>query len=193
MLRPTYPLLTNRLSLRPFRDDDLDGFHAIQSRPDVVRYLYWEPKSRDEAREMLERRMLQTAIGAEGDGLHIAADLRATGVLVGHFSLLFGSQEHRQGEIGFVMHPDHHGRGYATEGAQLMLRLGFEELGLHRIVGRCDARNMGSARLMERLGMRREAHLIENEFIKGEWTDEFVFAMLDREWQVRQPRVQARR
>jgi RimJ/RimL family protein N-acetyltransferase len=112
-------------------------------------------------------------------------------MLVGHFSLFFASQGHRQGEIGFVMHPDQHGHGYATEGAELMLRLGFEELGLHRIVGRCDARNTGSGRLMERLGMRREAHLIENEFIKGEWTDEFVYAILDREWQVRA--AQARR
>ena len=189
MLRPTYPLLTERLSLRPFRDEDLDAFHAIQSRPDVVRYLYWEPRSRAEAEEMLGRRKLQTAIESEGDGLHLAADLRASGDLVGHFSLRWSSQEHRQGEVGFVMHPDHHGRGYATEGAQLMLRLGFEELDLHRIVGRCDGRNTASARLMERLGMRREAHLLENEFIKGEWTGELVFAILAREWQARPSQV----
>jgi RimJ/RimL family protein N-acetyltransferase len=182
MLHPTYPLFTERLVLRPFRDDDLDAFHDIQSRPDVVRYLLWEAKTRDEAREMLGRRMLQTAIDKEGDGLHLAADLRATDELVGHISLFYGSEEHRQGEVGFVIHPDHHGRGYATEGARLMLRLGFEGLGLHRIIGRCDARNISSARVMERLGMRREAHLIENEFIKGEWTDEFIYAMLDREW-----------
>lgn len=182
MLHPTYPLLTERLSLRPFRDDDLDAFHAIQSLRDVVRFLYWDPQSRDGAREMLERRKLQVAIDREGEGLHLAADLPSTEGLVGHFSLFFASQEHRQGEIGFVMHPEHHGHGYATEGARLMLRLGFEELGLHRIVGRCDGRNTSSARLMERLGMRREAHLVENEFIKGEWTDELVFAMLDREW-----------
>lgn len=185
MLHPTFPLLTDRLALRPFRDDDLDAFHAIQARPDVVRYLYWEPRSRDQAREMLERRKLQVAIDSEGDGLHLAADIRATGELVGHFSLLWSSAEHRTGEVGFVMEPDHHGKGFGTEGATLMLRLGFEELRLHRIIGRCDARNAPSARLMERLGMRREAHLIENEFIKGEWTDELVYAILDRDWEDR--------
>jgi RimJ/RimL family protein N-acetyltransferase len=183
MLHPTYPILTDRLLLRPFRDDDLDAFHAIQRRDDVVRYLYWEPKSRDESNEMLQRRMLQVAIDKEGDGLHLAAELRGTGEMIGHFSLFLASQEHRHGEVGFVMHPDHHGHGYATEGARVMLRLGFEELGLHRIVGRCDARNESSWRLMERLGMRREAHLIENEFVKGEWTDELDYAMLEREWQ----------
>ena len=182
MLRPTYPLLTERLLLRPFRDDDLDAFHAIQRRPDVVRYLYWEPRSRDESSEMLGRRKLQVAINKEGDGLHLAAEFRSTGELVGHFSLYYASQEHRLGEIGFVVHPDHHGHGYASEGARLMLRLGFEDLRLHRIIGRCDARNVSSARLMERLGMRREAHLVENEFVKGEWTDELDYAMLDREW-----------
>ena len=185
MLSPIYPLLTERLALRPFVDDDLDAFHAIQSRPDVVRYLYWEPRSLEEAREMLGRRMRQTVIDKEGDGLHLAADLRASGQLVGHFNLVLSSQAHRQGEVGFVVHPDHHGHGYATEGATLMLRLGFEELALHRIVGRCDARNTASARLMERLGMRREAHLLENEFVKGEWTDELVYALLDREWRAR--------
>lgn len=182
MLHPTYPLLTERLALRPFRTDDLDAFHDIQRRPDVVRYLLWEPKTRDEAQEMLGRRMLQTSIDKEGDGLHLAADLRATGELVGHISLYYSSAEHRQGEVGFVVHPDHHGQGYATEGTRIMLRLGFEELGLHRIIGRCDARNSASARVMERLGMRREAHLLENEYIKGEWTDEFDYAILDREW-----------
>jgi RimJ/RimL family protein N-acetyltransferase len=185
MLHPTYPLLTERLSLRPFRDDDLDAYHAIHSRPDVVRYLYWEPRSWDQTREMLGRRILETQIEREGEGLHLAADLRSTGTLIGHFNLFYVSEAHHQGEIGFVVHPDHHGRGFATEGAELMLRLGFEGLGLHRIVGRCAARNDGSWRLMERLGMRREAHLIENEFVKGEWSDELVYAMLDREWQAR--------
>jgi RimJ/RimL family protein N-acetyltransferase len=182
MLRPDYPVLTDRLALRPFRDDDLDAFHDIQRRPDVVRFLYWEPRSRDEAAEMLGRRMRKTSIDKEGDGLDLAAELRSSGELIGHFGLFFRSEEHHQGEIGFVVHPDHHGHGYATEGARVMLRFGFEDLGLHRIIGRCDARNLASARVMERLGMRREAHLVENEFVKGEWADELDYAMLDREW-----------
>jgi RimJ/RimL family protein N-acetyltransferase len=63
-----------------------------------------------------------------------------------------------------------------------MLRLGFEGLGLHRIVGRCDARNRASAKVMERLGMRREAYFRQNEIVRGEWTDELVYAMLADEW-----------
>lgn len=85
------------------------------------------------------------------------------------------------------MNPDYSGHGYATEAAQAMLALGFTELGLHRIYGRCDARNDASSKLMVRLDMRREAHFRHNEIFKGEWGDEFVYAMLQSEWQAQQP------
>jgi RimJ/RimL family protein N-acetyltransferase len=182
MLRPSFPLRTERLLLRPFGDDDLQALYLMQSREDVTRYLYWGPRSPDEARHMLERLMRMTAIDDDSSALRLAALLQDSGVLIGDFSLQRVSREHGQGEIGFIVHPDHHGKGYATEGASLLLRLGFEELELHRIVGRCDARNTASARLMERLGMRREAHLRENEFVKGEWCDELIYAMLASEW-----------
>jgi RimJ/RimL family protein N-acetyltransferase len=77
------------------------------------------------------------------------------------------------------------GRGYATEAASLMLRLGFEGLGLHRIVARIDERNEASARLAGRLGMRQEARLVSNELFKGEWSNELDFAMLADEWYAR--------
>lgn len=81
--------------------------------------------------------------------------------------------------------PDYQGLGLATEGAAELLRIGFDGLRLHRLCGRCDARNQASARLMERLGMRKEAHLVQNERVKGEWTDELVFAILAEEWRAR--------
>lgn len=171
--------------LRPFQDEDLDALHAIHGRPDVARYLYWEPRSRGETAEMLARMKAMTGIGDDGEALRLAGLRRDSGELIGDFSLRLASWEHRQGEIGFVMHPDHHGHGYATEASLVVLRLGFEEYGLHRIIGRCDARNTPSARLMERLGMRREAHFRENELVKGEWTDELVYAMLAAEWNAR--------
>ncbi|MDX6503720.1 MAG: hypothetical protein QOE29_845 [Gaiellaceae bacterium] len=92
------------------------------------------------------------------------------------------SEQHRLGEIGFVLHPDHQGHGYATEAARELLWIAFEGLRLHRVIGRCEARNDGSARVLERLGMRREAHLVENEWVKDEWQSELVYALLDREW-----------
>ena len=185
-LRPDYPLETARLTLRPFGDGDLDGLFDIQSRPQVARYLYWEARDRDQVRAALEQKRRQSALEREGDRLSLAVVWRRTGALVGEVSLEWLSREHRQGEVGFVFHPAHQGRGFATEAAEAVLRLDFAELGLHRIIGRCDARNLPSARLMERLGMRREAHLIHDEIFKGEWGEQLVYAMLDHEWKARQ-------
>ncbi|HET9138444.1 GNAT family N-acetyltransferase [Actinophytocola sp.] len=182
MFRPAYPITTARLLLRPFRAGDLDALHAIQSRPDVTRYLLWGTRTRDEVAEALRARLAMDALEKQGDILVLAVTLRESGVLIGDVNLAWHSEEHRSGEFGFVFHPDHHGHGYAGEAAVEMLRLGFEGLGLHRIVGRADGRNVASARLMEKLGLRREAYFVQNEFLKGEWTDEVVYAMLAREW-----------
>jgi RimJ/RimL family protein N-acetyltransferase len=185
MLRPVYPLETNRLLLRPYAFDDLDALHDLERRAETARYLYNQPLTREQAKALLDRRRTQVAIDEDGDQLVLVLERKAAGGLIGHVNLHRTSREHRQGEIGYVLHPDHQGRGYATEAAALLLRLGFSELGLHRIVGRLDARNAASARVLERLGMRQEAHLRENEFVKGEWADELVYAILAREWRER--------
>jgi RimJ/RimL family protein N-acetyltransferase len=187
MLLPDYPIETERL--RPFRAEDLDALYAIQSRPDVTRYLYWDARPLDDVRLVLADRLRQDRIVSEGDRLNLAMERRDTGALVGDVNLVWVSREHEQGEIGFVLHPDHHGQGLAREGAEVMLELGFAGLGLHRIVGRCDGRNNASMRVMEKLGMRREAHFRQNEIVKGERTDEVVYAMLADEWGGPPPRT----
>jgi RimJ/RimL family protein N-acetyltransferase len=181
-VRPARPLHTQRLLLRPFAATDFDALLSIQSRADVARYLYWDPRTAAEVRETLDAKVRATAIVAEGDSLSLAAVLRDDGELIGDCSLRWASAEHRQAEIGFVFHPDHHGHGYATEAAAALLALAFEELRAHRVFGRLEARNTASARVLERLGMRKEAHLVENEHIKGEWQSELVYALLEREW-----------
>ncbi|GAA4602492.1 GNAT family protein [Actinoallomurus liliacearum] len=185
MLKPDYPIITERLHLRPYTSEDFDALHDIQSRPEVARYLYWGARDRDEVRQALETKIRSSVIADENGGLQLAVVLPESGTLIGDVVLMWTSREHRQGEIGYVFHPDHGGRGYATEAAEVMLRLGFEGLGLHRLVGRLDGRNTASARVLERLGMRREAHLVQNEIVKGEWTDEVIYAMLEDEWRAR--------
>ena len=179
----TFPLRTERLELRLFVDDDLDALFEMQSDEAITRYLYWGPRSRDEVRNELERIKQFTAIDDERDAIRVAAVLPASGAVIGDIALWRTSRPHAQGEIGYVLHPAHHGHGYATEACEALLRVGFEVLGLHRIVASADARNEASIRVMERLGMRREAYLRENEFVKGEWTDEVIYAMLASEWQ----------
>jgi RimJ/RimL family protein N-acetyltransferase len=182
MFTPAYPVLTERLSLRPFAMTDFDAAYAIQSREDVTRYLYSSPRNRRQVREVLAQRVNQYRLDEFNHALSLAVVLRETDELIGSANLGWASQEHGQGELGYVLHPDHHGRGYATEVAKALLRLGFEGAGMHRVRGRCDGRNVASARVMAKAGMRQEAHLRENEFVKGEWTDELVFALLAKEW-----------
>ena len=171
------PIETERLRLRRLVAGDLAAMHAIESRPEVVRWLYWEPRTEAEVAAALDRR-----ISWPPDlGLTVGVELIATGELVGHVSLTVDPR-HRQAEIGFIFHPDRQGRGYATEAAAAVLRIAFDRYGVHRVSGTLEARNAASARVLEKLGMRREAHLRENEWVKGEWQSELVYALLAREW-----------
>jgi RimJ/RimL family protein N-acetyltransferase len=176
------PLRTERLLLRPFTGTDLDDVAAYQSLPEVVRYLYWEVRDRDEVRDVLMQRAERWRLAAEGDVAVLAVVLLETGQVIGEVNLQWSSVAHRQGEFGFVFHPAFHGRGYASEAAARMLDLAFDGLGLHRVYGRTDGANAGSAALMRRLGMRQEAHFVQNEIFKGAWGDELVFAILAEEW-----------
>lgn len=179
---PPFRLETDRLLLRPFAPSDHEAMHAIFSRHDVVELLYHGPLDDDEVRERLSLKTTQRSIEGPGDILRLAVLLKANGRVIGDVLLHWLENEHRQGEIGFVLHPDHHGKGYTTEAAGVLLRVAFEVLGLHRVSGRTEIRNVASARVMEKLGMRREAHFVENEFVKDEWQSEVVYAILDREW-----------
>jgi RimJ/RimL family protein N-acetyltransferase len=184
MLRPAYPIRTPRLILRPFTPDDLDAVHAYHSDPDVVRYLYWQvAPDREASARALAGKLGHGTLSEAGQSLILAVE--HDGVVVGEMVLKWLDRQHGQGEIGFVLNPAYQGHGYATEAADAVLGLAFDGLGLHRVIGRCDARNTGSARVMERLGMRREAHFVQNERFKGEWGDELVYAILASEYRRR--------
>jgi RimJ/RimL family protein N-acetyltransferase len=182
VLEPAYPLRTERLDLRPYQDDDADFLAELQADPEVTRYLYYGPLTREESAEALARKLGNRVLRGDGDLLSLVAVLRATGERVGEATLIYRSVEHAGGEVGYLVHPAHQRRGYATEMTAEMLRVAFEDLRLHRVVGRLDGRNTASATVLEKLGMRREAHLISNELVKGEWCDELDYALLADEW-----------
>jgi RimJ/RimL family protein N-acetyltransferase len=175
---------TERLLLRPFAPGDVDDVWAYQRLPEVARHMLRSPQGRDGSAAFVRVVMAETAITDAGDTLSFAVVLPGSGALIGEVSLHVYSLVHRGGELGYAFHPRHQGKGFATEAAEALLRHGFDELGLHRVVARCSARNAASARLMERLGMRREAHLIGVRLLDDVWRDEFVYAILADEWRV---------
>lgn len=174
------PVETERLLLRAHRMSDLDDLVAFHGDPEVVRFVPWPVRDRAATEETLRVKLTQTELVAHGQWLVLAVELRSTGTVIGEVLLKWASD--RQGEVGFALGGDHHGRGYALEAATAMLRLGFDDLGFHRITAVCIEDNVASARLLTRLGMRQEARLVDNVVFKGEWVTQLVFAMLEDEW-----------
>lgn len=191
VLRVTQPLRTERLVLRTLTPDDLDDVFAYAGRDDVIRYLPWPKRNRDEVAEHLSRR-LNTTLAADGDVIVLGMELppspsdpTAHPRIIGDMTLVLSSIEHRQATIGWVLNPEYESRGFATEAASRVLSLAFDDLGSHRVVAELDPRNTSSAALCTRLGMRHEAHFVHSEIFKGEWGDLAVYAILDVEWNAR--------
>ena len=188
MALPDFPITTERLVLRPFEPGDGPALGAIYGSEENCRYLYCEPFDEVGTITALAKRLALPAFDGDDQVLNLAAVLRETDEVVADLLFFYRRHAHRQGEIGYVLQPAAHGKGLATEGMAAMVRVGFESAGVHRIEARCDARNTASIRVMAKLGMRQEAHLRENEFVKGEWTDEIVYALLAEEWRAGQSR-----
>ncbi|WP_344058499.1 GNAT family N-acetyltransferase [Microbacterium pumilum] len=174
------------MRLDPLRDDaDFDALYAIQSDPAVCRYLLYDARSAEEVAAALERDSAKTRLERVGDYLQPAIRLRdADDLLIGTMYFHLTSVDDRTAEIGWLVSPRFQGQGYARECAEVLLDLAFGELDLHRVYAELDPRNTASVRVCERLGMRREAHLVEHMWLKGEWTDTGTYGILEREWRV---------
>lgn len=179
------PRHTKRLVLRPFRHGDESDVLAYRSRADVVRYMPTEPLPASGAVAFIADRVPATRIQADDDKIILAVEYE--GLVIGDLLVRVTQMADRQAEIGWAFNPDYHGRGFATEAARELLVLAFSGLGMHRVFAQLDPRNTASARLCERLGMRREAHFREDIWFKGEWGDTAVYALLDAEWRAGRP------
>ena len=175
-------LSTSRLVLRRLCHADCDVMFEYRSHPDVARHQLWEPKTVDEVRAFVARQETLEP-DTPGTWFQLAITRKDSGELIGDCGLYFPEREPGQAEVGITLSPDWQGSGYATEAMRAMLGYLLESLNKHRVYARVDPRNERSVALMERTGMRREGHLRESVWFKGEWADDLVFAMLDREWE----------
>ena len=176
------PLATPRLVLRRFVATDGAGLHAYLSRPEAVAFEPYPVQSR-EACDLEARRR-------SGDQDFLAVCRADTGELVGN--LYFHPEDPeawRTSELGYVFHPDHWGRGYATEAVRGLLDLAFGQWGVRRVTARCNPDNAASWRLLERVGFRREGHLlaavsfVDDEHGNPLWHDTYLYALLASEWE----------
>lgn len=174
------PLQTARLTLRDFVADDWLAVHSYAADADVSRYMEWGPNDATTTRAYIER-VLVTQQEAPRHNFELAIALRADGRLIGGCGIHVSSPRNREGWIGYVLRRDCWGQGYASEAARALLGFGFGPLGLHRIFATCDPRNLASARVMEKIGMRHEGRPREHKWQKGEWRDSLLYAILEHE------------
>jgi RimJ/RimL family protein N-acetyltransferase len=178
---------TERLVARSFTTADLEPFAAYRADPDVARYQSWSDFTLDDARSFVDS-LRGEEPGVPGDWFQIALEARDGGALVGDLALHVEEDEPRVAEVGFTLASDQQGKGYATEALTGYLDWLFATYGLHRVHAVTDALNAPAAALLERVGFRREGHLVENVYFKGAWGSELVFGLLDHEWTARRSR-----
>jgi RimJ/RimL family protein N-acetyltransferase len=172
---------TERLILRDFRDDDWPDMLAYWVDPRYQRH-YAEVADPEEMVRGLVGWFVAQQIERPRRKWQLAVTLKDDGRFVGNCGVRITDPELREGDIGYELHPDYWGRGYATEAARAVLRFGFEQAGLHRVWAECVADNVGSQRVLEKLGLRREARFREHRWYKGRWWDTLIYAMLEHEW-----------
>ncbi|MGH8005200.1 MAG: GNAT family N-acetyltransferase [Limisphaerales bacterium] len=175
------PLETSRLILRRFVDSDLPAIFAYRNDPEVARYQSWSVTDETGLKDFIQsQKSLQP--GTPGEWFQFAIELKETKELIGDCALKVNKEDTCLGEIGFTLSRKYQGRGFAAEAVSALLDYAFTKLELHRIIAITDCENAGSVRLLERLGMRREGHFIQSVWNKGEWRDEYQYAILRDEW-----------
>ncbi|WP_139977648.1 GNAT family N-acetyltransferase [Nocardioides litoris] len=180
------PLRTERLVLRLARDADVDDLLSYRGDPEVCRYLPFPPQGRDDVVSRMAQWLEAAAAGPDADldsdwPLTLVADL--DGRVVGDVMVRLKAGPARSiAEVGWVFSPTVAGRGLATEAARAAVDLCFGPLGCHRVAAQLDPRNTASARLCDRLGMTHEAHLRQDWWDDGAWTDTAIHAVLRAEW-----------
>lgn len=177
--------MNGSLTLRPIEAADWPAVYSWGSRLEFCRYQSWGPDTEDEARAHT-----QSAARAWSQNPQTRYPFLACvegGGPIGAGELIVHDASQRQGEISYGLHPDHWGSGYGTAIGRELLRIGFEQLGLHRICGTCDPRNLGSAGVLRKIGMTYEGRLRHTMLIRDGWRDSEMYSILEDEWREREP------
>ncbi len=171
---------TPRLYLRGFREEDWQAVQTYSTDPEVVRYVPAECPAEEETRNIVHSWMNgQTDTPPHYD---FAVTVRPDDFVIGWCCLQISSGDAQVSELMYVLNRNFWKHGYATEAAQAVVDYGFSKLQLHRIYATCRPENVGSWRVLEKLGLQREGLLRENVRIRGSWCNSYLYAIVDYEW-----------
>jgi len=176
-------IVTKRLYLRYFREEDWQAVHTYSTDPEVLRYIPGKLPTETETRDTVCAWMN----GQVDHPPHydFAVAVQPDDFVIGWCCIQINSSNDHLGELMYVFNRQFWKKGYAFETAQAIVNYGFSELKLHRIFATCRPENIGSLRILEKLGMQREGLLRENTLIQGRWCNSYLYAILDYEWQAR--------
>ena len=185
-------LITERLLLREFKPSDWPDVLAYQRDPLYLRYYEWTDRTPEAVQAFMQMFLTQQQKEPRLK-FQLAVVIKSSGQLIGNCGIRLKSAGAQVGDIGYELSPKHWGHGYATEAARAIVTFGFTQLKLHRIEARCIAENVGSAHVLQKLGMQPEGRLRENAYFKGRWWDTLLFGILDHEWESHHPSDEQRR
>ena len=175
-------LETERLWLREFISADWASVFEYQNDPRYLQYYSWTTRNRSDVEEFV-RMFIEQQKDSPRTKYQLVVELKKESQLIGNCGIRIHSQAAKEADIGFEIAPAHWGQGIATEAASAMVAFGFAQLKVHRISSWCIAENIASSCVLEKLGLRQEGRLRENEYFKGRWWDTLLYAILKDEWQ----------
>lgn len=176
------PVETDHLILRPFERSDVTAVERYHMLPSVQRYVERPTRYPEDVADAVAIMRGQVELHRPGETLTLAMVRKGDHALIGHVSLKWSDATAGQGELRFAIDPAESGKGYLTEALTVLIDLAFDHFRIHRVMVRCDGRSHHSSKLMQKLGLRLEAHYREHALFQGEWDEELHFAVLDREW-----------
>jgi RimJ/RimL family protein N-acetyltransferase len=173
-------IITERLAIRDLDASDGPRIFSYHKHPDISRFQSWATDSVDSVQSYI-RSLPATEPGSPGGWYQVGIFL-PSGKLIGDCGFRVGAADPEQAEVGITLAPEFQGKAYATEALQALLEYLLVTLGKHRAFGSVDPRNVQSMKLLERVGMRKEAHFVKSLWFRGEWVDDVIFAVLASEW-----------
>jgi len=176
-----YNLRSERVILREMQEKDWIDVHKYASQEKVCQYQPWGPNSEEES-EGFVKQVLVDAKKEPRSRFVFAIILKESGEMIGAGEFNIRDYTNRAGEIAYIVNPKFWGKGFATEVTKLLIAYGINDLNLHRIFATCDPRNIGSLRVLEKVGMIKEGRIREDLWIKDGWRDSLLYSILEQEW-----------
>jgi RimJ/RimL family protein N-acetyltransferase len=171
------PLQTTRLLLRNYRTEDWERVHLYSSIPEFSKYELWGPNKVEDTKNFVNA-VVEQANALDRSKFDFAVCLKEGDLLIGGCGIRRETQESAVANLGWAINPDFQKQGYATEAARALIGFGFQQLGLSVIYATCDARNVASYRVMEKLGMKRVGFIKGDKEIKGHIRDSYRYELI---------------